>query len=430
MLHAAVAARSLTGSRDIVRVIDSRIRRTLRDTVPRPRGTWAEQVPASGDPDLDRYLTELAVAMDDRVRRIGEHAAEARPQWATRALGPVPDDLVARAEWEDRAARLGAYRELYGYDAQADAIGPEPGKTSPEARAGWHAAFTALGRIDGIDLRGCTDNQLRLRRALYHRETSWAPPFVGEELRLARLQARTGWENAVRAEHQARAATDPQIALRHEGLARMWHAMEAKATAIADTLATAQETRRQWEALTEPTRRVAIAADHELRRRHPEMKIEPLEAAEPAQGWDLSRAPEHPGSEAPMPAATVAGQPELADAATVAVGPARPARSAERDLLGQQTLGLTPLTVHDHVPDLVQRIRENARKAQEEIDRLRGTPRFAEDDDTLYIGPAWGSLAAHDRDAILQPPKPNLVPADAIIESTRERLPDWEPELG
>jgi hypothetical protein len=77
--------------------------------------------------------------MDDRVRRIGEHAAQTRPGWATQTLGDVPQNPAARAEWEDRASKLGAYRELYGYDARDDAIGPEPGKTSPEARADWHA---------------------------------------------------------------------------------------------------------------------------------------------------------------------------------------------------------------------------------------------------------------------------------------------------
>ena len=40
-------------------------------------------------------------------------------------------------------------------------------------------------------------------------------------------------------------------------------------------------TRRQWEALTETTRRIAIAADPELRRRHPGMELEPLRSAEP-----------------------------------------------------------------------------------------------------------------------------------------------------
>src|SRR5205823_1272349 len=108
-----------------------------------------------------RFMAELAAAMDGRVRRIGAHLAAARPAWVIQALGEVPADPVRRGAWEDRAAQLGAYRELYGYDAADDAIGPEPGRTSPEARADWHAAFVALGKVEGIDLRGCTDDQLR-----------------------------------------------------------------------------------------------------------------------------------------------------------------------------------------------------------------------------------------------------------------------------
>ena len=197
----------------------------------------------------------------------------------------MPADPVKRAEWEERAAQLGAYRELYGYDAADDAIGPEPGRTSPEARADWHAAFAALGKVEGIDLRGCTDDQLRLRRAMYERETSWAPRYVGEELRLARLQARTAWENSILANRRAETATDSGAAERHRALARMWQAMHDKATQIADMLAAAQETRRQWEALTESTRRAAIAADLELRRRHPGLRLEPLRSAEPVSAW-------------------------------------------------------------------------------------------------------------------------------------------------
>lgn len=78
---------------------------------------------------------------------------------------------------------------------------------------------------------------------MYERETSWAPPHVAEELRLARLQARNAWENAIRADHEAPAATGAD-ARRHEALAGMWRAMEVKATHIADMLAEAQETRR------------------------------------------------------------------------------------------------------------------------------------------------------------------------------------------
>ena len=190
VLRDAVAVSSLTGSRHAARVIDARVRRILDGRVPQLPESWSQRVPEVADPELRRYLTELAAAMDDRVRRLGEHAAQTRPAWAVDALGDVPEDLTVRAVWESRAAQLSAYRELYGYDSKTDAIGPEPGKTSPEARADWHAAFAVLGRVEGIDLRGCTDDQLRLRRRMYERETSWAPPYVAEELRLARLQAR------------------------------------------------------------------------------------------------------------------------------------------------------------------------------------------------------------------------------------------------
>jgi hypothetical protein len=38
-------------------------------------------VPTFSDPDLARYMTEVATAMDDRQRRIGKHtAAEVRDE--------------------------------------------------------------------------------------------------------------------------------------------------------------------------------------------------------------------------------------------------------------------------------------------------------------------------------------------------------------
>ena len=209
VLRQAVAARPLTDARDPARVIDARIRRMTGHLVPGVPRSWAERVPEMGDADLNRFMAELAAAMDERVRRIGEHLAQARPAWVTRALGEVPAEPVKRADWQERAARLGAYRELYGYDSVDDAIGPEPGRTSPEARADWHIAFTALGKVEGIDLRGLHRRlSCWLRRAMYERETSWAPRYVGEELRLARLQARTAWENSILAARRAETAAE------------------------------------------------------------------------------------------------------------------------------------------------------------------------------------------------------------------------------
>jgi hypothetical protein len=44
-------------------------------------------------------------------------------------------------------------------------------------------------------------------------------------------------------------ATNSAAAGRHQTLARIWQAMHAKAGYVAETLAAAQETRRQWAAL-------------------------------------------------------------------------------------------------------------------------------------------------------------------------------------
>jgi hypothetical protein len=427
VMRDAVAVSSLTGSRHAARVIDARVRRILDGRVPQLPESWSQRVPEAADPELRRYLTELAAAMDDRVRRLGEHAAQTRPAWAVHALGDVPEDLTVRAAWENRAAKLSAYRELYGYDSKTDAIGPEPGKTSPEARADWHAAFAALGRVEGIDLRGCTDDQLRLRRRMYERETSWAPPYVAEELRLARLQARIAWENTVRAEHEARAAPNPETVRRHQAAASMWQAMHTKATRIADELAAVHETRRQWEALTEPSRRVAVAADIELRRRHPDVEVEPLKSAEPP-GIVVRKQDGRPGRE-PRGQETLDDQkdraPEQRDRATEGD---RPLTTEQREAASKEALGLTADAVHEGIPEQVSRIRENVRLAQARIDDLRNTRVPSEDHDGEDLGRAWDVLARRDRDAILQPPKPDVVPAGEIMERARERLAEHEAE--
>ena len=276
MLRQAVAARSMAGARDIARVLDSRVRRRLHGVMPQPLGPWASRIPDTGSAEVNRYLRELAEAMDDRVRRLGEHAAQTQPLWARQSFGPVPDSPIERADWEQRAGAVAAYGERYGHAHPGDPIGPEPAKTSPKARAAWHTALAALGRVDGIDLRGCTDGDLWLRRSTYERETAWAPPHVTEELRLMRQAERDAHVNAVRAEHEHRAARDPRIAARQQRLARIWRALEAKAAREAEMFAAVQETRRQWEAVTQATRRIAIAADLELRRRHPDLPIPPL----------------------------------------------------------------------------------------------------------------------------------------------------------
>ena len=71
VVQRAVEGRSLKGIRDLPSVIDARIRREAGPMIPVAPRRWAEQVPETGDPDKQRYLSELAAMMDARDRAPG-----------------------------------------------------------------------------------------------------------------------------------------------------------------------------------------------------------------------------------------------------------------------------------------------------------------------------------------------------------------------
>ena len=116
------------------------------------------------------------------------------------------------------------------------------------------------------------DGRLWLIRDTYAAETAWAPRHVGKELRLARLGAADADLGAIRAAAEAdaaRKAGDHDRADRHEDLAASYQAMRdhyrQQETIFAQTMADRQE----WDHATAGSRQLAIAADAELRRRHP-----------------------------------------------------------------------------------------------------------------------------------------------------------------
>jgi hypothetical protein len=84
--------------------------------------------------------------------------------------------------------------------------------------------------------------------------------------------------------------------------------------------------------------------------------------------------------------------------------------------------------VHEGIPEQVLRIRENVRLAQARIDDLRNTRVPNEDHDGEDLGRAWDILARRDRDAIMQPPKPDVVPAREILQRARNRVAEQEAE--
>jgi hypothetical protein len=361
--RAATQSRDLTGARDIAAVVDARIRQRVYPLLPQPQGRWAERVPPLPDAERHAYLAEIATLMDDRKQRLGEHATQEQPAWAVKALGRVPSDPSAQKEWERKAASIGAYREMYGYQHPENPIGPEPSHDSPDQRAAWHEAFLALGPADGPDVRAMPDGRLWLMRGTYTAETAWAPQHVGKELRLVRLGAQNAELGAIRADAEAEAARkqgDHERAGRHQTWAASYRAMSDRYQAQEETFATAMGDRAAWEHATGHTRHLAVAADAELRRRHPDQKIEPLRSAEPAPTGDTER--------------------------------------EELTLAPDEKIGEMAAWVHDLAAQ-----RQAFREKLEERQTLK-VP--SEDPDFEDLGRAFPAWNPPEQDALLQPPNP------------------------
>jgi len=121
-------------------------------------------------------------------------------------------------------------------------------------------------------------------RATYATETAWAPRHVGRELRAIRSSADDAGLAGIRSQAEERVARQrgqDEIAARHAALARSYAAMEAFYRQHETELEQTMQARRDWEHATEQPRRLAVASDAELRRRHPGQRLEPLRSAEP-----------------------------------------------------------------------------------------------------------------------------------------------------
>jgi len=373
----AIRSRSLDGARDVASVLDARMRAMVEPLVPLPLSPWTERIPEIAGPERQEYVRRLAEAMDQRTERIGQHAVQAQPDWALRALGPVPEGPAERLDWQQRASAIGAYRELYGAGHQADPIGPEPAGSSPEQRAAWHAGFAALTHTDTVDVRTLPEASLWHMRDSYKAETEWAPPHVGRQLRGARLAAEDARQLAIRSQSEAAAATDAGTAQRHSRMAASAELLQPAYRRIEARLAEAMDDRRAWEQITAGPRRLAAAADSELRRRYPGKPIEPLRSAEP-------RPPEYDEITKPTDAAK----------------PTEP-------------------------PEWVTQLAEQRRAFQEKLEERQNVLIPNEDPDYGFLGQAW-PWQERDPDAILQPPKPELRPCAGIERLTMYEMPERE----
>jgi hypothetical protein len=248
-----------------------------------------------------------------------------------------------------------------------------------------------------MDLLGVPDEVLEVRRSLYDRETAWAPEHVGEQLRLARMTVTDAREREDRAGLEEQAARADEARARHTENRAIWAAAKAKAYDELSAYEKADLARREWARVTEATRRTALAADLELRRRHPERVREPLRSAEPESTLTRAQARAEPVVQEPLP-----GMPEAAAGPEIMT-----ARQEDERMLAD--LGLTPETAADPVPEHVQRVAENARAAEELLAELRSMPEPAADPDEMSPGEAWAVVAGRQRDSVLQPAE-DLVP--------------------
>ena len=138
--------------------------------------------------------------------------------------------------------------------------------------------------------------------------------------------------------------------------------------------------RQEWEQETAGSRRLAIAADTELRRRHPYGKIVPLRSAEPAPASGAER--QHP------------------------------------DLTPQQGSSETART-----GDLTVQRQAFPAAMNEHRQRVSG-----EDPTRANLGEASPAARTPWREAILQPPRPQITPSAEILQVAAEH--DIEHEAG
>ena len=227
------------------------------------------------------------------------------------------------------------------------------------------------------------DGRLWLLRDTYAAQTAWAPRHVGKELRLSRLGAFDAALGAIRADAEAQAARktgDHDRADRHEHLATSYRALRDHYQQQEQTLAQAMANRQEWEHATAGSRSLAIAADAELRRRHPHQKIEPLRSGEPAAVSDTGREQLSPGPD-------------------------------------------------EKLTERVTRIRDLAAQRQAsraEMDEHPGRIVPGEDPVWGEFGDAFPDSRASGPNAILQPPRPEIIPSARLLQLAAEH--DTEPD--
>ncbi|MCE3554721.1 hypothetical protein LWC33_25100 [Pseudonocardia sp. RS11V-5] len=265
VLEHAVTSHSLAGAHSPAQVLHHRIRTHLDGQLTPTIEDCTDLIPAGLDEEWQRWLAHRADDADTRRRELGTQTAEEASQWAVEALGPVPEDLLARSEWEHRAGWAALYRELADHDSQTDPLGAAPPAGLGEKAAIWRTAHAALDLPDfGAEEGELTDGQLRVRVAAMQREQEWAPDYVADELSDTHRQLERRRTDAQIWTARAEATDDPDDRRQLEQAAAQAEVESARLQDRLDELETTDEARSAWYAHTAVTRDKAERARAEL----------------------------------------------------------------------------------------------------------------------------------------------------------------------
>ena len=227
------------------------------------------------------------------------------------------------------------------------------------------------------------DGRLLHLRDPYPIETAWAPRYVGDELRQVRAAAWDARLSGLRAAIEARTAAqrgDHSHAAALHTLAACYQALEQAYRQREAVFAQTMADRADCDIATRVQRQLAVAADAEVRRRHPGQYFAPLRSAEP-----------------------------------------EPATGTRRDEL-IFTLYRSPSGMDQCIKDLAAGQRAFADRLADRQSQMIPS----EDPDYGNLGRAFPAWSGPRREPILQPPKPEIPPSPRILERMMDRDTDWE----
>jgi hypothetical protein len=268
VLAGVLSGRSLDGARSPAQVLHHRITTAFTGRLTPRIDSAADLIPRDVPAEWQPWLEARAEAADLRRHELGAQAAAEPPRWALDALGPVPEEVVARQEWEHRAGWAAAYRELAGHTDESDPLGKAPVAGLAENAALFRAAHEALNLVDaGAEEADLTDGQLRARSHALTREEVWAPQFVADQLSVTHQHAEKARTDAVIWSARADTATDPAEADQLRVAAASAAELARDLSERAASLEGADDARAAWFAHTAVTRDNALRARAELRAR-------------------------------------------------------------------------------------------------------------------------------------------------------------------